>query len=44
LTREPVIVILESTPFLICTPTRGVTRDLPVLAGRPYRLIDFEPA
>lgn len=44
LTKEPVIVILESNPFLICTPLRGVVRELPILAGLPYRVVDFEPA
>jgi hypothetical protein len=42
--REPVIVILEPTSLLNHTATRGVIGDIPVLAGEPYRVIDFEPA
>lgn len=31
---EEVFVILETpTVFLICTPTRGVLRDMPIMAG-----------
>jgi hypothetical protein len=34
LTGEPVLVILDSNPYLVCTPSRGVTRGTPVLVGR----------
>lgn len=34
LTGEPVLVILDSNPYLVCTPNRGVVRGTPVLVGR----------
>jgi hypothetical protein len=34
-TGEPVIVILDSDPYLICTPNRGVLEGLPLLIDRP---------
>jgi hypothetical protein len=46
---EEVIAILESgyssnIVYLICTPNRGVIRDMPILVGENevYSLIDFE--
>lgn len=41
---EEVIAILESNAYLICTPTRGVIRDLPLLVGRgsAISVTDFE--
>jgi hypothetical protein len=32
-TKEPVIVILESGTYLVCTPNRGVLRGMPMLVG-----------
>lgn len=31
--HEPVVAILESTTYLICTPNRGVIRGEPILVG-----------
>ena len=31
---EPVMMILESNAFLICTPTRGVLSGMPILVGQ----------
>ncbi|MBA7709687.1 hypothetical protein ES703_118609 [subsurface metagenome] len=31
--NEPVIAILESNAYLVCTPNRGVLRDMPILVG-----------
>ena len=42
---EKVIVILETMNiYLICTPSRGVQRGMPVLVGKPHTLevVDFE--
>lgn len=33
LTGEPVIAILASNAYLICTPNRGVLKGMPVLVG-----------
>lgn len=33
-TGEPVIAILASDTYLVCTPSRGVLRGEPVLVGR----------
>jgi len=46
LTRGLVLMIFEGPTFLICTPGRGVpwVREVPVLAGKPERVIDFEDA
>ncbi len=44
-TREKVVAILETDQcFLICTPTRGVLRDIPIMVGRTEaeRVTDFE--
>lgn len=35
LTGEPVIAILASNAYLICTPNRGVLKGMPVLVGYP---------
>jgi hypothetical protein len=40
--REPVMVILESQSFLVCTPTRGVAKGEPILIGIPSRIVDFD--
>lgn len=43
--NETVIVILETTNmYLICTPSRGGRRGMPVLVGKPHTLsvVDFE--
>jgi hypothetical protein len=44
LTGEPIIVILDSDPYLICTPNRGVARGTPILAGRGAvrEVVDFD--
>ena len=44
LTKEPVMVILESNPYLICTPNRGVLRGMPILAGAHAvrEVVDFD--
>lgn len=41
---EEVTAILESNAFLICTPTRGELRDLPILVGKSSAIsvVDFE--
>ena len=41
---ETVIAILESNIYLICTPNRGVIRDLPVLVGREevIKIVKFD--
>jgi hypothetical protein len=43
-TGEEVLVILESTTYLVCTPNRGVLRGEPILVGKNeiYRVEDFE--
>lgn len=42
LTKAPVIAILESNSYLICTPERGVLRGMPILAGQPDRVVAFD--
>jgi hypothetical protein len=44
ISREPVIAILESETYLICTPSRGVIRDMPILVGKKeaYSIEDFD--
>jgi hypothetical protein len=46
--NEEIIMILEATVpqslFYICTANRGVARGGPYLAGRPYRVVEFDPA
>lgn len=44
LAGEPVLVILEADPYLICTPNRGVARGMPILAGAGAvsRVVDFD--
>ena len=41
---EEVTAILESNAFLICTPTRGELRDMPILVGKSsvISVVDFE--
>jgi hypothetical protein len=41
---EEVTAILESNAFLICTPTRGELRDMPILVGKSSAIsvVDFE--
>jgi hypothetical protein len=43
---EPVLAILESNAYLICTPSRGVVRGEPMLVGtnEVIHLVDFEPS
>jgi hypothetical protein len=43
-TGEEVIAILESNAFLVCTPNRGVLRDMPLLVGleEAYWVVEFE--
>jgi len=43
-TGEPVIAILESTTFLVCTPNRGVLRGMPIMVGKHevFTSEDFE--
>jgi hypothetical protein len=31
---DPVLVILESNAYLVCTPTRGVMGGMPILVGK----------
>lgn len=39
---EPVVAIFESPEcFLVCTLSRGVARDMPILIGRPIDVVDF---
>lgn len=39
---EPVIAILESNTYLICTPNRGVLRGMPIMVGKEELLkIDY---
>jgi hypothetical protein len=44
LTGEPVVVILDSNPYLVCTQDRGVVRGTPVLVGRGAvsEVVDFD--
>lgn len=41
---EKVTAILESNAFLICTPTRGESRGMPILVGKSSAIsvVDFE--
>ncbi len=41
---EPVIAILESTTYLVCTGSRGVVRGLPILVGmsEAFNVVDFD--
>ncbi|HKW87597.1 MAG TPA: hypothetical protein VJN21_02460 [Candidatus Acidoferrales bacterium] len=32
--REPVIAIFESNSYLVCTPSRGVLRGIPIMVGK----------
>jgi hypothetical protein len=40
--KEPVMVILESQSYLVCTPTRGVAKGEPILIGIPRKIVDFD--
>ena len=42
--QEPVLVILESNAYLVCTPNRGVLRGMPLLVGKEEarEIRDFE--
>jgi hypothetical protein len=44
LTGEPVLIILDSNPYLVCTPSRGVLRGTPVPVGRHAvsEAVDFD--
>jgi len=37
-----IMVILEAESVLVCTANRGVIRGMPILAGRPDKIIEFE--
>jgi allophanate hydrolase subunit 1 len=41
---EKIIAILESNAYLVCTPSRGVIRGMPILVGieEIFNIIDFE--
>ena len=45
ITKEIVMVILESNAFLLCTPNRGVLRGSPIYIGTNEvdSIEDFEP-
>ena len=34
ITGETVVAILESNTYLVCTPSRGVLRGVPILVGK----------
>ena len=42
--REPVCAILESNAYLVCTFTRGVLKNEPILVGKPniINIQDFD--
>jgi hypothetical protein len=42
---EAVIAILESNTYLVCTPSRGVLRGMPIMVGKHevLQLEQFEP-
>ena len=42
--EEPIMVILESNAFLVCTPNRGVLRGMPILVGTEeiIKVTDFD--
>jgi hypothetical protein len=41
---EPVLVILESNAYLVCTENRGVARGAPILVGLQTvsKIVDFD--
>ncbi len=41
---ETVVAILDSDPYLVCTPNRGVLRGTPILIGRSevLQVVHFE--
>lgn len=41
---EEVIAILESNAYLVCTPSRGVIRGMPILVGQEeaFNVTDFD--
>jgi hypothetical protein len=42
MTGEIVLAIFESYSYLICTPNRGGFNGHPIMAGTPYRIVDFD--
>ena len=42
--KEPVVAILEGLCYLVCTPSRGFLRGIPILVGGDeiLRIQDFE--
>lgn len=46
MTGEPVIAILDSDPYFICTPNRGVLDGVPIVIDRHdvLEVVDFESA
>lgn len=42
--EEPIMAILESNAFLVCTPNRGVLRGMPILVGieEILKVTDFD--
>jgi hypothetical protein len=41
---EMVYVIFESQAYLVCTPNRGLLRDMPILVGKNevHHVVEFE--
>jgi hypothetical protein len=42
--NEPIIAILESNAYLVCTPSRGVISGMPIFVGNQeaWDVVDFE--
>jgi hypothetical protein len=42
--NEPIMAILESNAYLVCTMNRGVSRDMPMLVGQDeiISITDFD--
>jgi hypothetical protein len=40
-TGEPVLVILGSNAYLVCTRKHGVARGEPIMVGGPRQIVDF---
>jgi hypothetical protein len=40
-TGEPVLVILGSNAYLVCTRKHGVARGEPIMVGGPRQILDF---
>lgn len=39
---ETVVAILEGPSYLVCTYNRGVKRGMPIMAGRPHTVVEFD--